>query len=142
MMRKVMELKAGRGPEMTNNKQIFLENTGCAELSLLKRCWSDLEEEDFHKLMLMLQSFCLVFPLPLIFSRFMGSRTATGLFRWLAQSLHHVFSVPSSSTPPSSYVNLVHMDYTAEPNVPQLPEGVVSSQQAKGVLPDVTGKCK
>ena len=26
-------------------------------------------------------------------------------------TLHHVFSVPSSSTPPSSYVNLVHMDY-------------------------------
>ena len=49
---------------MTNDKQIFLENTGCAELSLLKRCWSDLGEEDFHRLMLMLQSFCLVFPLP------------------------------------------------------------------------------
>ena len=64
MMKKVVELKAGRGAEMTNAEQILLEDTGCAKLSLLKRCWSNLGDEDFHRLILMLQSFCLVYPLP------------------------------------------------------------------------------
>ena len=64
MMRNVMELKAGRGLDMTNEELMCLEKTGCAELNLLKRCWPDLGDEDFHKLVLMLQSFCLVFPLP------------------------------------------------------------------------------
>ena len=49
---------------MTNQKQIRLKRTGCAELSLLTACWSDLGDEDFHRLILMLQSFCLVYPLP------------------------------------------------------------------------------
>ena len=65
MMKHVMEIKAGRGPELTNEEQLRLEDTGCAELSLLKRCWSiDGDEDAFHRLLLMLQAFCLVFPLP------------------------------------------------------------------------------
>ena len=64
MMRIVMELKAGKGSKLTNQEKDKFEKTGCAKLSLLRKCWSGLSNEYFDKLMLMLQAFCLVFPLP------------------------------------------------------------------------------
>ena len=63
MMRIVMELKMGRGCTFTNQEKKYLEETGRAKLSLLRKCWQDYRD-DFDNLILMLQSFCLVFPLP------------------------------------------------------------------------------
>ena len=58
-----MELKTGKGSKLTNDEMAKLEETGRAKLSVLRKCWLDLRE-DFPKFILMLQSFCLVFPLP------------------------------------------------------------------------------
>jgi hypothetical protein len=63
MMRNVMELKPGRGYKLTNTELEDLRATGQAKLSLLRKCWSELSNGDFRRLVLMLQSFCLVFPL-------------------------------------------------------------------------------
>ena len=65
MMRNVIELKPGKGSVLPNDEKLEIEKTGCAKLSTLKKaCWSDLSEVDFANLILMLQSFCLIFPLP------------------------------------------------------------------------------
>ena len=65
MMRNVMELKPGKGSELPNDEKLEIEKTGCAKLSTLKKaCWRELSEVDFANLILMLQSFCLIFPLP------------------------------------------------------------------------------
>lgn len=57
-----MEINPGRG-KLTNVDQKRLEDTGCVECRALKKCWSNLADEEFDTLILMLQSFCLVYPL-------------------------------------------------------------------------------
>lgn len=64
MMRIVMELKTGKGYKLTNEEIRELETTGCAKESLLRRCWDNLNDDVFHQLCLIMQSFCLIFPLP------------------------------------------------------------------------------
>lgn len=64
MMRIVMELQTGEGCKLTNEEIRDLETTGCAKAGLLRRCWNALNNDVFHKLCLILQSFCLIFPLP------------------------------------------------------------------------------
>lgn len=64
MMRIVMELQTGKGCELTNEELLELELTGCAKASLLRHCWNDLNNDIFHQLCLIMQSFCLIFPLP------------------------------------------------------------------------------
>ena len=60
-----MELQTRNGPELTNEEKEDLQKTGCIKLSVLRKCcqWKDLSEGDFENLILMLQSFCLIFPL-------------------------------------------------------------------------------
>ena len=64
MMRIVLELQTGRGCKLTNEELHELESTGCAKASLLRHCWNDLNNDIFHQLCLIMQSFCLIFPLP------------------------------------------------------------------------------
>ena len=64
MMRVVMELQTGKGCKLTNEEIHCLKVSACAKASVLKRCWDELNDDDFDKLMLMLQSFCLIYPLP------------------------------------------------------------------------------
>ena len=65
MMRNVMELQTGKGSKLANYEILEVEKTGCAKLSLLRKCcWNELNDDDFANLILMLQSFCLIFPLP------------------------------------------------------------------------------
>lgn len=64
MMRIVMELKTGKGCKLTNEEVLDLKTTGCAKASLLRHCWNALDNDVFHKLCLIMQSFCLIFPLP------------------------------------------------------------------------------
>lgn len=64
MMRNVMKLQTGRGSELSNNEKLELKKTGCVRLSSLRKsCWNELNDGDFANLILMLQSFCLIFPL-------------------------------------------------------------------------------
>ena len=63
MMRVVIELRPGTG-SLPNDEMKAFGETGCAKASLLKSCWKELPDDAFHKLCLMLQSFCLLFPLP------------------------------------------------------------------------------
>ena len=64
MMRIVMELNSGEGCKLTNEEIRDLETTGCAKASLLRHCWNALDNDVFHKLCLIMQSFCLIVPLP------------------------------------------------------------------------------
>ena len=64
MMRAVMELQTGKGCKLTNEEIHRLNVSACAKASVLKRCWNELNDAEFDKLMLMLQSFCLIYPLP------------------------------------------------------------------------------
>ena len=63
VMKIVMELKKGVGQILTEDV-IKLEETGTIKSSILRKCWADRCKEDvsFHKLCLILQSFCLIFP--------------------------------------------------------------------------------
>jgi ankyrin repeat protein/GTPase SAR1 family protein len=63
MMRVVIELSPGTG-SLPNDEMKAFGETGCAKVSLLRTCWKELSDDAFHKLCLMLQSFCLLFPLP------------------------------------------------------------------------------
>ena len=64
VMRTVMELKLGTGSSLTNAAMRELKKTATADASLLRQCWKEFTDEVFHQLCLMLQSFCLIFPLP------------------------------------------------------------------------------
>ena len=65
-MKQVMELKNGTGviPNMDMNE---LEENGIAKVEVLEKCWTELCEEgqefNFKLLLLLLQSFCLIFPI-------------------------------------------------------------------------------
>ena len=60
-----MEIQTGKGSKLANDKIKYLEKTGCVELSSLRKgCWSELSDDDLDNLILMLQSFCIIFPLP------------------------------------------------------------------------------
>ena len=63
VMRTVMELKTGTGP-LKNDEVQELQKTATADASLLRKCWEEFTDEVFCQLCLMLQSFCLIFPLP------------------------------------------------------------------------------
>ena len=65
VMRNIMELKPGFGTSIANTDVIELEKMAIAKTSVLQECWKDfnLSEDNFHKLTLILQSFCLLFPL-------------------------------------------------------------------------------
>lgn len=64
MMRIVMELKTGKGKKLPNDEKEELKTTARIKLCSLRRCWGELEDDVFHQLCLILQSFCLIFPLP------------------------------------------------------------------------------
>ena len=64
MMRVVIELQSGTGP-LPNYETDAFGKTACAKVSLLRTCWKELPDDVFHQLCLMLQSFCLLFPLPM-----------------------------------------------------------------------------
>ena len=60
-----MELKTGAGP-LKNDEVQELQKTATADANLLRKCWEEFTDEVhvFRQLCLMLQSFCLIFPLP------------------------------------------------------------------------------
>ena len=68
VMRTVLELKlhVGTGSSMTNAEMLEFKKTATADASLLRKCWEEFTDEVhvFRQLCLMLQSFCLIFPLP------------------------------------------------------------------------------
>ena len=63
-MREVIELQSGTG-RLTNDETDAFGETACAKVTLLRTCWKELQDDVFHQLCLMLQSFCLIFPLPM-----------------------------------------------------------------------------
>ena len=58
-----MELKTGTGP-LKNDEVQELQKTATADANLLRKCWEKFTNKVFRQLCLMLQSFCLIFPLP------------------------------------------------------------------------------
>ena len=65
-MKQVMELKEGTGV-IPNMDMIELKENGIAKVEVLEKCWTELCEEgqefNFKLLLLLLQSFCLIFPI-------------------------------------------------------------------------------
>ena len=64
VMRLVMEMKIGMG-QIQNTDVMKLKETGTTKSSVLRNCWADVSKDEvyFCNLCLILQSFCLIFPI-------------------------------------------------------------------------------